>query len=74
MAVGAQQIRFRAAPGTCAAAMHARSPVPQLLAMALSAQTVRFVKGNKLSAGQVKTISIARVVTIQAPPMLLVVL
>jgi hypothetical protein len=54
--------------------MHARSPVPQLLAVALPTQAVRFVKRNALATCKVERIAIRRVVTIQAPPMLLVVL
>ncbi|HWQ52218.1 MAG TPA: hypothetical protein VN442_00950 [Bryobacteraceae bacterium] len=54
--------------------MHARLPVPQFLAVALSTQAVRFLERDGLAAGQVKRIAIARIVTIQAPAMLLVVL
>jgi hypothetical protein len=42
--------------------------------MTLSAQAIRFRERYTLSAGQVKPIAIARVVTIEAPAMLLVML
>src|SRR5947209_1096474 len=74
MAVRAQQVALFPAPTAGPAAVHARAPVPQLLSVALTAQPVRFLECHRLAAGQVEGIAIGGVMTVQAPPVLRVVL
>lgn len=54
-------------PVTGALAMEAVLPGTQLLAVALTAETVRFVKGETLAGRQPQEIPIFRVVTVETP-------
>src|SRR5690349_6502675 len=74
MTMDAQQILLRAVPLPDTASVHAGAPVPVLLAMTLAAQSVRFLERHELPAREMKSIAIVDVVTIEAPPVLCVML
>ena len=74
VAVRAQQVALVAVPLADAAAVHARPPVAQLLAVALPAQAVRLLERHRLAAREVQHVAVRRVVAVEAPAVLLVVL
>lgn len=65
--MGAQQGDLVTVPMTGPLAVEAGLPGTQLLAVALTAETVRFVKGETLAGRQPQEIPIFRVVTVEAP-------
>src|SRR6476620_7455218 len=71
--VHTEQIAFLAVPVACAPAVNPRAPVAVFLAVALAAYPVRFLERDPLAAGEVQEVAIVCVVTIETPPMLLVV-
>lgn len=72
--VHTEQIAFLAVPFACAPAVNPRAPVAIFLAVALAAYPVGFLERHPLAAGEVEEVAIVCVVTIETPPMLLVVL
>src|ERR1035438_9082889 len=74
MTVGAQQVSLGSVPISGAAPVHARTPVAQLLAMTLAADTVRLVERNPLTRSEERSVAVGGIVTIQTPAMGLIVL
>jgi hypothetical protein len=74
VAMHAEQITLLAIPLAGAAAVHPRAPVAILLAVALPAQAIRLFEWHSLTAREMKNVAIVRVVTVEAPPVLFVVL
>ena len=74
VAVGAEQVPLGAVPVAGAPAVHAGPPVTEFLAVALAAEPVGLVERHGLAAGQVERVAIGRIVAIEAPAVLFVVL
>lgn len=69
----AEEIGLLSVPFSGATSMNTGSPVPVFLPVALSAEAIGLLEGHRLAAGQVKLVPVLGVMTVQTPPMLLVV-
>jgi hypothetical protein len=73
MAVGAEEVFFLPVPETGSPAMDSGFPIPQLGAVALTAELVGFLVIDQLASGSVKHVAVFGIVTVETPPILFVV-
>jgi hypothetical protein len=73
VAVGAEEITLVTVPLSTSTSMDAGPPVPVLLPVTLTAETIGLLEGDELPAGQVEPVPVLGIVAVQAPAMLLVV-
>ena len=67
-----EQVLFLSVPRTGAFAVFPRLPVPQFVAMTLTAQLERFTEIYKSAAGKSEIVALMGVVTVQTPAVLCV--
>ena len=73
MAIHAEQVGLPAVPLAGPLAMNARLPVAVLLAMALAAKLVGFLELDRLAGSASQRVSVVRIVAVETPPMLFIV-
>jgi hypothetical protein len=72
MAVGAEQVFFVSVPEAGSSSVDPGLPIPQLGAVALTAQLIGFLVIDQLASGSVEHVAIFGIVAVQTPPVLLI--
>ena len=68
--MNAETVLFPAVPLAGSFAMDTGLPVPEDGAVALAAEVVGFLKGDRVAVGQPQPVPVVLIVAVQAPPLL----